>query len=127
MKLQNSTQAIFANAPILSNEQFRIGGNKILRGFDEQSILATQYSLFTLEPRLLIGTNSYFYAFVDYAFIRDVTAEWDTTNNALGFGAGLTLETAIGVFGISLALGRRTNTPLNFRNPKIHFGYVSLF
>lgn len=127
IKLQNRTEAIFANAPILSNEQFRIGGNKILRGFDEQSVLASQYSLFTLEPRLLIGTNSYFYAFLDYAFIRDFTRKRDLINNALGFGAGLTLETGVGVFGISLALGQRTNIPLNFRNPKIHFGYVSLF
>ncbi len=127
LKLQNQSQFIFSNKPILQNEQFRIGGNKILRGFDEQSVLATQYSLFTLEPRLLISTNSYFYAFADYAWIRDATNERDLVNNALGFGAGLTLETGVGVFGISLAVGQRADSPLNLRNPKIHFGYVSLF
>ncbi len=127
LKLQNQSQLIFSDAPIVQNEQFRIGGNKLLRGFDEQSVLATQYALFTLEPRLLISTNSYFYAFADYAWIRDATNARDVTNNAFGFGAGLTLETGVGVFGISLALGRRADAPFNFRNPKIHFGYVSLF
>ncbi|MEM9990741.1 MAG: BamA/TamA family outer membrane protein [Bacteroidota bacterium] len=127
LQLKNRTAAILSNTLILENEQFRIGGNQLLRGFDEQSILATQYSLFTIEPRLLVDTNSYFYAFLDYAFLRNQANENDFSGYALGFGAGLTLETSVGVFGISLALGQRQNSSLDLRNPKIHFGYVSLF
>lgn len=128
VKLAARSGAIFSQEKIYQNEQFRIGGNKLLRGFDEESIFATLYSVFTLEYRLLVGRNSYFYAFGDYAYLEDrrigLKTEYD---RPLGFGSGLTFETTAGVFGISLAVGRLSGEPLDFRNPKVHFGYVSVF
>jgi len=118
---------IFSEQPIYRNEQFRIGGNRLLRGFDEEQLFATQYAVLTLEPRLLIGQNSYLYAFLDYAWLNDQTTEIDRQDYPLGFGSGLTFETKVGVFGISLAVGRERGNPIDFRSPKIHLGYVSLF
>ncbi|RMG78517.1 MAG: hypothetical protein D6714_17870 [Bacteroidetes bacterium] len=118
---------ILSDQPVYQNEQYRIGGNKLLRGFDEESIFATYFAVFTLEYRFLVGQNSYFNAFGDYAWLRDRTAGKNRTDRPFGFGLGLNFETTAGVFGFSLAVGSQQGTPPDFQNPKIHFGYVSLF
>ncbi len=128
VKLAARGGAIISEDKIYQNEQFRIGGNRLLRGFDEESVFATLYGVFTLEYRLLVGQNSYFYAFGDYGYVEDRRiGKPNQFDNLLGFGSGLTFETGAGVFGISLALGRLDGNPLDFRNPKVHFGYVSVF
>lgn len=128
LRLAVRAGAIFSEDGIYQNEQFRIGGNKLMRGFDEESIFSSQFAVSTLEYRLLVGQNSYFYAFSDYGIVIDQRiGQPSRTGRPLGFGAGLTFETTAGVFGISLAVGRQSGVPLDFRNPKVHFGYVSLF
>ncbi|MCB0518031.1 MAG: BamA/TamA family outer membrane protein [Lewinellaceae bacterium] len=122
------SQAILSEAPVYLNEQFRIGGNRVLRGFDEESIFATFFAVFTLEYRFLLGENSYFNLFGDYGYVEDRRAGRPARyDRPLGFGAGLTFETTAGVFGISAAIGKQQNASLDLRNPKIHFGYVSIF
>lgn len=118
---------ILSDEPIYLNEQHRIGGNSLLRGFDEEFIFATHYTVGTLEYRLLIGQNSYLYTFLDYARVEDVTVEKRDRFNPYGFGAGITFETRAGLFGVSLAYGTRQGEPIDFGAPKVHFGYVSLF
>lgn len=118
------------------NEQYRIGGNKILRGFDEESIFVDMYHLATLEFRYLLGENSYYFLFADNNFSTDLaTTLGDKRSYHYGFGTGVNFETKAGIFGISYALGGNrtvqndvsTKAPPLFRNGKIHFGYVSYF
>ncbi|MCB0566000.1 MAG: hypothetical protein KDD01_16640, partial [Phaeodactylibacter sp.] len=71
--------------------------------------------------------NSYLYAFGDYAYVEDKTSTKNITDQPYGFGAGITFETAVGLFGVSLAYGKRLDNPIDFSAPKVHFGYVSLF
>ncbi|MCB0640269.1 MAG: BamA/TamA family outer membrane protein, partial [Phaeodactylibacter sp.] len=118
---------IGADQPIYKNEQYRIGGSRLLRGFDEEAIFSTVYGVLTLEYRLLLDRNSYIYLFSDFGYIEDITATSRRFDRPLGFGGGLTFDTKAGLFGISLALGRQQENPFDFRNPKIHFGYVSFF
>ena len=119
--------AVFTSSPISQNEQYRIGGSKLLRGFDEESLFATRYAIGTLEYRLLIGRNSYLYTFADAAYIENQTRTTRSTDTPFGFGAGITFETNVGLFGVTLAVGRQQGNPIDFRNVKTHFGYVSLF
>lgn len=118
---------IISEQPIYFNEQYRIGGNRLLRGFDEESILATDYAVGTLEYRLLIGQNSYLYLFGDYAYVLDRTSQKDITDYPFGFGTGISFETRAGLFGVSIAYGSQLNNPIDFGAPKVHFGYISLF
>ncbi len=128
IKASAQTGAIISEEAIFQNEQYRLGGNRLLRGFDEESIFATFFTVFTLEYRLLVGQNSYFYAFSDYAYLEDRRSEKPLqVDHPLGFGAGLTFETGAGIFGISVAAGKTDGVAADFRNPKIHFGYVSIF
>lgn len=45
---------------VFRNELYQIGGLRLLRGFDEESIFASSYAVGTLEYRLLTGGRSYF-------------------------------------------------------------------
>ena len=109
------------------NELFRIGGYKLLRGFDEESILASQYAVGTLEYRYLIGLNSYLFTFMDGGWAKNSIPGFNLNNSFLGFGLGLAFETKAGIFNISYALGKRDDTNFNFHDAKIHLGYVSFF
>lgn len=127
LKFGLSSGILLSAAPISLNEQYRIGGNRLLRGFDEESIFATRYAVGTLEYRLIIGQNSYLYAFSDAGYIQNFTQAIRVSDTPIGFGAGITFETKVGLFGVTLAVGKQGANPLDFRNVKTHFGYVSLF
>ena len=107
------------------NELFQIGGYKLLRGFDEESILANRYAVGTLEYRYLLGTNSYFNGFLDVAATDNKIT--NIANTFIGAGLGLAFETKQGIFNISFAAGKRNDLPFNFRESKIHLGFVSIF
>jgi outer membrane protein assembly factor BamA len=119
--------ALLSATPISQNEQYRLGGSRLMRGFDEESLFATRYVVGTLEYRLLIGRNSYFYGFADGGYIQNFTRSTRASDTPIGFGAGITFETKVGLFGVSLAVGKQAANPIDFRNAKTHFGYVSLF
>jgi hemolysin activation/secretion protein len=109
------------------NELFRIGGYKLLRGQDEESILASQYAVGTLEFRYLIGMNSYLFTFLDYGWAKNTVPGYNLNNQFIGTGLGIAFETKAGIFNMSYALGKRDDTKLNFHDAKIHLGYVSFF
>jgi len=109
------------------NELFQIGGYRLLRGFDEQSIYASKYITGTLEYRYLIGLNSFLFGFSDIGWAESNSFSEKEKHGYLGFGMGLTFETKAGLFNITYAVGKRDDLPLSFRQSKIHFGFVSLF
>jgi len=113
---------LYAAGKILTNEQYRVGGNRLFRGFDEQSIFTGSYALATVEYRFLLGQNSFFYAFIDQGVLWGNGRDYPT-----GLGAGVSFETRAGMLGLSLALGRRQGQPFDPGSPKVHLGYVSLF
>lgn len=114
---------------LILNELYRIGGMKLLRGFDEESVLASWYNIGTAELRFLIGQNSYFSAFVDGGYVeREQRSLGLETNWPFGTGVGLTFETGAGIFALNYAIGRlNADNPFQLRNAKIHFGYLSYF
>jgi outer membrane protein assembly factor BamA len=117
----------FISPDIFRNELFQIGGNKLLRGFDEESIYADVFSVATAEFRYLLGTNSYFFGFTDGGYAHYRQREFQLSNTYIGFGAGLAFETGNSVFNITYAAGKRNDLPLNLRQSKIHLGFVNFF
>ncbi|MEM9837150.1 MAG: BamA/TamA family outer membrane protein [Bacteroidota bacterium] len=119
----------FGSETLLANEQFRLGGARLLRGFDEQQIFASTYAVLTGEFRLLLGPQAFLYTFGDFAYVDarnqanpDLAADFP-----FGFGGGVNFSTRAGVFGFSLAVGKRSGEILDFGAPKVHFGYLSVF
>jgi outer membrane protein assembly factor BamA len=109
------------------NEMFQLGGYRMLRGFDEESIYANRFAVTGIEYRYLVDLNSYFFGFLDAGwsnFKSEVTA-FDHTY--IGLGGGMAFQLKQGIFNISYALGKRDDVKLNLRQSKIHFGYTSFF
>ena len=117
------TQSIF------QNELFRIGGFKTLRGFDEESIRATAYSILTLEYRYLLEQNSYLYLFTDGAYYENTSISFTGVRNdtPVSFGGGISFETKAGIFSIGYAIGKQLDNPIYFKSGKIQFGIASYF
>ena len=124
-----SNSAYLKNATLFKNELFRIGGLKTLRGFDEESIPVSAYSVFTLEYRYLFEENSYLYFFGDGAYYENQSISYigDRYDTPFGFGAGISFETKAGIFSISYALGKQFDNPINLKAGKVHFGIVNYF
>ncbi|WP_256014333.1 BamA/TamA family outer membrane protein [Desertivirga xinjiangensis] len=126
LKLGNET-GILMGREFFENELFRIGGFGSLRGFDEQSILASNYSIFSLEYRLMIESRSFLFVFMNQGLVKRESIKNNSSDRPLGFGTGINLETGAGIFSISYALGKQRDNPLNLQRGKIHFGLITLF
>jgi outer membrane protein assembly factor BamA len=119
---------IFSSQSIFRNELFQIGGYRLLRGFDEESIYATQYAIATAEYRIRSSLNSYFFTFIDGGIVKNKYQNINLNNTFISAGLGMALETKLGLLNISYALGKRDDVKFNIRqSQKIHFGYVNYF
>jgi hypothetical protein len=118
---------LWSSSNLSQNELFRIGGNRIQRGFDEESIFASTYAAATVEGRYLLNQNSYFFGFADLSLVDTRARTVESQTYPYSFGVGLALDTKIGLFGVSYALGTYIGSSIQVRNAKIHFGYINMF
>lgn len=125
VRLANKTRTYYA-PKIFTNELYRFGGLLTQRGFDEEQLLATTMTTFTLEYRFLVDQNSHAFAFYDQS-IYENNADGYSKDTPFGFGAGFSFGTNIGIFSISYALGKQFDNPIQLRDGKVHFGYVAFF
>ena len=114
---------LYAGRDILRNEQWILGGNSNLRGFNEGLLFADAYLVETLEFRYILERNTYLFAFSDLARLWSGKSFTDY----LGLGLGLSFEVQSGIFGISLAVGKEDDLPFDFSSPKVHFGFINQF
>lgn len=117
----------FQSPTVFRNELFQVGGYKLLRGFDEESIFASQFVVATGEYRYLIGQNSFFFGFADIGWVNNTLPSVRKKNTFVGAGLGLAFETKAGIFNISYAAGKRNDAKFDLRQSKIHLGYVNYF
>lgn len=122
-----SKNSYIHNPYLFSNDLDRIGGFNILRGFDEQAVFTSLYSVFTFEYRLLLEQNSFVGLFFDQAYIQKNTFVEQSDDFPFGFGASISFQTKPGIFTVMYAIGRQQGNPVNFSSAKIHFGFISLF
>ena len=119
---------LYSSSAVFRNEVFQIGGYRLLRGFDEESIYATRYAVFTAEYRSLLSLNSYLFGFIDVGATQAKYQNINAQNLFTGAGLGIVYETKAGLLNLSVALGKRNDVPFNVRQAsKIHFGYVNYF
>ena len=119
---------IYNSPNIFRNELFQIGGYKLLRGFDEESVYATSYAVLTAEYRYLVGLHSYLFGFSDLGLVNNKYQELRSKNVFTSIGLGLVFETKAGLLNVSYAIGKRDDLKFNIREAsKLHFGYINYF
>ena len=116
----------YTSSTIFQNERYRFGGLNSLRGFNEEELFASTKLITSLEYRFLLDKNSNAFIFYDQGIYEDNTLTYKI-DNPFGVGAGISFGSRIGIFSISYALGKQENNPFEFRNGKIHFGYITYF
>lgn len=107
------------------NELYRIGGFGSLRGFNEESVFASTYGIASLEYRFMPNDGFYISVFGDYGFVENKSS--GLNENLLGLGTGISFLTQLGVFNLSYAVGKQSDSSFDFRNSKIHFGILTRF
>lgn len=117
----------FSSDALYRNELYQIGGFRLLRGFDEGSLFVNSYHVLTIEPRYLLSLNSYFFLFSDIANIQSKYLQFSSSTFAFSTGGGMLFETKAGLFNLSYAIGTKDDIPFQFKNAKIHFGYINFF
>jgi outer membrane protein assembly factor BamA len=118
---------LFQSGNYFRNELFQIGGFRLLRGFDEESIFARQYAVATAEYRLISGKNAYFFGFADGGWAQYKDEIQQFSHSYLGTGLGMVLETKNSLINLSWAIGKRNDLPLDLRQSKIHLGLINFF
>lgn len=111
---------------IYFNELSRIGGLTSIRGFNEQEIYASTFSIITLEYRFILDRNSNLFVFYDQGFYEKNAGSY-LQDHPFGFGGGISFGTKIGSFVITYALGKQFTNPILLKDGKIHFGYIAYF
>ncbi|MEN8787155.1 MAG: hypothetical protein ABF270_04985, partial [Flavobacteriales bacterium] len=112
---------------IFLNELYQLGGLSSLRGFNQQSLFASNYYFLTTEYRYLFDRNSSVFAFVEGGFYESNRLNNYENGLPVGAGFGVNFATKSGVFTLTYALGKQNDNPVLGRNGKVHFGYISLF
>ena len=107
----------------LDNELFRIGGNKTLRGFNEESVFASLYNTVNIEYRYLTKNNSYLYTITDFGLVENESAK----NKLFAFGLGYAFNTKIGLLNLNYALGKLESQNFDFSKGVVGLRYVGGF
>jgi outer membrane protein assembly factor BamA len=108
-------------------DYYKVGGINNVRGYREEQFRASRFTYGTVEMRYSFSRKSFASLFFDpgYYYRPD-----DALNNIpkqegfiYGYGLGIRVETAIGVIGVSYAIGKEDG----ILDGKIHFGLINDF
>jgi len=109
------------------SDMYRFGGTNTLRGYRENQFAGNRLLWTNLEYRYLLGRQSYAFLFTDIGYyLRDSLPSLglpETSAVKVGYGLGITFETALGLLGVSYALASGDS----FNNGLIHFGIIGEF
>lgn len=109
----------------LVNELFRFGGINSIRGFDENSIDASLFSVLNIEYRYLLTRNIYVHSITDLSYFENKVTQIDS--QLYSFGIGMGLKTNTGLFRLNIANGAFENQSFEFSNTKLHFSLNTRF
>lgn len=122
--LQNCT-SILTSDTFLTNELFRFGGINSIRGFNENSIDASMYSVLNTEYRHQFNEGIYMHSIIDIAYFENQVLS--IKEKLYSFGVGIGMQTKPGVIRLNIANGNIENQDFNFSNTKIHLSLSSRF
>ena len=109
------------------SDLYKLGGTNTLRGYRENQFLGNRILWSNFEYRYLLTQRSFAFLFFDSGYyLRNEDADRSIERSSgfkIGYGAGLSLETALGVLSVSYALAKGAS----FSDGLIHFGILNEF
>lgn len=109
----------FRSGSLAANEQFRIGGFNLMRGFQEESLFADKYAVATSEVRLLLSALSNIHLFFDFGLIDN--------DYAYSPGMGMSIQTKAGILRLDYSIGQFLGEKFDIQRGLIHLGIQSIF
>lgn len=122
--LKSTTSALISDT-YLRNELFRFGGINSIRGFNENSIDASLFSVINTEYRYQFSEEAYIHSIVDAGYFENPILSLKQT--LYSFGLGMGLKTKAGLFRLNIANGYVKNRNFDLSNTKIHISISSQF
>ncbi len=129
ISLQSRTKILYQtqNEEFSVNELYRIGGLGTLRGFNQESVFTSFYSVLSTEVHLRFSSASGVYLFTEKGFVKAYKTSEITNAWPLSFGFGLNLTTVSGLFQLVYATGKGFGQSFGLKDAKVHVGYIALF
>jgi outer membrane protein assembly factor BamA len=127
---KNSIYLRFNGSSLLSdnyfeNELYRFGGINSIRGFEENSILATSYGIINTEYRLQLSSTIYIHSIIDVAsFENKIT---DTKEKLYAYGFGFGIKSNAGLLKLNFANGKTNTQKFKFSNSQVHLSLSAVF
>ena len=107
------------------NELFRIGGMDNLRGFNENSIDASQALTLQTEYRYRISKEMHLHSITDIGWIKNDVLE--TSHTLIGVGFGIGIYNKLGLMSIQITNGITSQDKLDFDRTRIHISLYTRF
>ena len=107
------------------NELRRFGGINSIRGFEENSILASQFGLINSEYRYKLSNGIYVHTIIDAAYFENKIN--DSRQKLFGYGLGLGILTKSGLLKLNYANGKSEDQKFKLSNSKIHISLKATF
>jgi hypothetical protein len=109
----------------LTNELFRFGGITSIRGFEENSLIASLFGTINTEYRYQLNNSIYVHSIFDAAYFEnDITK---IKEKLFGFGFGFGIYTKSGLLKFNYANGKSEHQKFKISDSKIHISLSALF
>jgi len=121
----NLKSQILISDNFLNNELFRFGGVNSIRGFAENSLLASRFAVLQTEYRYILDANLYANTVIDVGNYENKLN--NVNENIVGYGAGIGLKSQAGIFNLIIANSVSDVQESTFSNTRIHINFTSFF
>jgi len=123
-----SLHGVEVRSPRLENaDYFRLGGNRTVRGYREEQFLASRTAWANFEIRYSLTRKTFASMFYDAGYYLkpydEIVNSPEQKGFIFGYGLGIRVETPLGIFGVSYALGKGDGV----LEGKVHFGLINDF
>jgi len=130
LNLKNSIYIRLNSSTLISdtyfeNELFRFGGINSIRGFEENSLLASSFGIINSEYRLQLTNTIYINSITDIAYFENKIL--NTKEKLFGYGFGFGILTKAGLLKFNYANGKIENQKFKLSNSKIHISITTDF
>lgn len=119
------TGAWLSSDSYIDNELFRFGGMNSIRGFEENSIVASAFGSLRTELRYFLSPNLYANSVLDFGYFENEINQ--LAQNLYSFGFGLGIETQAGVLRLIFANGTSKTQDFSFENTQVHLSLNTFF